>query len=196
MAIPFTMTSLSEIEAINIMLGTISVAPVSSIDDSKDLNVSVAKQMLFDTSREVQSSQYYFNTDREYPLSINTDKEIPLPENALYVSPDPEYWRLKATPRGSLLYNGKNHSYKFDKSITASITFFLTWDKLPQPAKQLIAIKAARKFQLRMLPDDYTSKYSQQEELEAKAQLEDYDAMTSEYNLADSNPVFQTLNRW
>ena len=196
MALPLTMTSLSEIEAINIMLGTISVAPVSSIDDSKDLNVSVAKQMLFDTSREVQSSQYYFNTDREYPLSINTENEIPLPENALYVAPDPEYWKLKATPRGNMLYNGSKHNYKFEKGITASITFFLEWDKLPQPAKQLIAIKAARKFQLRMLPDDYTSKFSQQEEVEAKAQLEDYDAMTSEYNLADSNPVFQTLNRW
>ena len=51
MALPLTMTSLSEIEAVNIMLGTISVAPVSSIDDSGSLNVSVAKQMLFDTSR-------------------------------------------------------------------------------------------------------------------------------------------------
>ena len=196
MALPFTMTSLSEIEAINIMLGTISVAPVSSIDDSKDLNVSVAKQMLFDTSREVQSSQYYFNTDRNYPLSKNTDNEIPLPENSLYVAPDREFWSYRATPRGTKLYNGKDHNYKFDKSLTASITFFLNWDLLPQPAKQLIAIKAARKFQLRMLPDDYTSKFSQQEEVEAKAQLEDYDAMTSEYNLADSNPVFQTLNRW
>ena len=195
MALPFTMSSLSEIEAINIMLGTISVAPVSSIDDSKDLNVSVAKQMLFDTSREVQSSQYYFNTDRNYPLSKNTDNEIPLPENSLYVAPDREFWSYRATPRGTKLYNGKDHNYKFDKSLTASITFFLNWDLLPQPAKQLIAIKAARKFQLRMLPDDYTSKFSQQEELEAKAQLEDYDAMTSEYSLADSNPVFNILNR-
>ena len=195
MALPFTMTSLSEIEAINIMLGTISVAPVSSIDDSKDLNVSVAKQMLFDTSREVQSSQYYFNTDRKYPLSKNAENEIPIPENSLYVAPDREFWSYKATPRGSRLYNGKDHNYKFDKNLTASITFFLGWDLLPQPAKQLIAIKAARKFQLRMLPDDYTSKFSQQEELEAKAQLEDYDAMTSEYNLADSNPVFNILNR-
>ena len=95
------------------------------------------------------------------------------------------------------LYNGKDHNYKFDKDIKAQyVTFFLGWDELPQPAKQYIAIKAARKFQLRMLPDDYTSKFSQQEELEAKAQLEDYDAMTREYNLKDSNPVFNILNRW
>lgn len=196
MALPLTMTSLSEIEAVNIMLGTISVAPVSSIDDSGSLNVSVAKQMLFDTSREVQTYQYYFNTDKEYPLKKNTDNEIPLPENVLYVSPDRDYWAYKATPRGQKLYNGKDHNYKFDKDIKADVTFFLKWDELPQAAKQYIAIKAARKFQLRMLPDDYTSKFSQQEELEAKAQLEDYDAMTSQYNLADSNPVFNILNRW
>ena len=196
MALPLTMTSLSEIEAVNIMLGTISVAPVSSIDDSGDLNVSVAKQMLFDTSREVQSYQYYFNTDKKYPLTRNTDNEIPLPENVLYVSPDRDFQAYQATPRGQKLYNGRDHNYKFDKNITANVTFFLKWEELPQAAKQLIAIKAARKFQLRMLPDDYTSKFSQQEELEAKAQLEDYDAMTSGYNLADSNPVFNILNRW
>jgi hypothetical protein len=46
-----------------------------------------------------------------------------------------------------------------------------------------------------MLPDEYTSKYSQQEELEAKAQLEDYDAMERQYNLADQNVVFDILAR-
>ena len=145
---------------------------------------------------EVQTYQYYFNTDIDYPLSRNIDNEIPLPENTLYVSPNREYREYRATPRGTKLYNGKDHNYKFDKDIKANVTFFLGWDELPQAAKQYIAIKAARKFQLRMLPDDYTSKFSQQEELEAKAQLEDYDAMTREYNLKDSNPVFNILNRW
>lgn len=196
MALPLTMTSLSEIEAVNIMLGTISVAPVSSIEDSGSLNVSVAKQMLFDTSREVQTYQYYFNTDSDYPLKRNTDNEIPLPENTLYVAPNRDYWALKATPRGQKLYNGKDHNYKFDKDLKGDVTFFLKWAELPQAAKQYIAIKAARKFQLRMLPDDYTSKFSQQEELEARAQLEDYDAMTSEYNLSDNSLTFQILNRW
>ena len=190
-----TYQSLSELEAVNIMLSTISVAPVSSLDVPGDLNVSVAKQMLYDTAREVETYGYYFNTDRNYPLVRNTDNEIVLPNNVLMVSIDRDYWEYDATLRGTKLYNRKEQTYKFDKDITGSVVFFLEWAELPQPARQLIAIKAARKFQLRMLPDDYTSKFSQQEELEAKAQLEDYDAMERQYNLADQNVVFDILAR-
>lgn len=190
-----TYQSLSELEAVNIMLSTISVAPVSSLDVPGDLNVSVAKQMLYDTAREVETYGYYFNTDRNYPLARNIDNEIVLPNNVLMVSIDRNYWEYDATLRGTKLYNRKEQTYKFDKDITGSVVFFLEWAELPQPARQLIAIKAARKFQLRMLPDDYTSKFSQQEELEAKAQLEDYDAMERQYNLADQNVVFDILAR-
>ena len=190
-----TYTSLSELEAVNIMLSTISVAPVSSLDVPGDLNVSVAKQMLYNTAREVETYGYYFNTDRHYPLTRNIEGEIVLPKNVLMVSIDRDYWEYDATLRGTKLYNRKEQTYKFDKDITGSVVFFLEWAELPQPARQLIAIKAARKFQLRMLPDDYTSKFSQQEELEAKAQLEDYDAMERQYNLADQNVVFDILAR-
>ena len=190
-----TYTSLSELEAVNIMLSTISVAPVSTLAVDGDLNVSVARQMLYDTAREVQSYGYYFNTDAKYPLTRDVDDHIALPKNVLFVSIDRDYWAYDATLRGLKLYNRSKQSYQFDKNLTGTVTFFLEWDELPQPAKQYMAIKAARKFQLRMLPDEYTSKYSQQEELEAKAQLEDYDAMERQYNLADSNPVFNILAR-
>ena len=190
-----TYTSLSELEAVNIMLSTISVAPVSTLAVDGDLNVSVAKQMLYDTAREVQSYGYYFNTDAKYPLTRDVDNHIVLPKNVLFVSVDRDYWAYDATLRGLKLYNRSKQSYQFDKNLKGTVTFFLEWDELPQPAKQYMAIKAARKFQLRMLPDEYTSKYSQQEELEAKAQLEDYDAMERQYNLADSNPVFNILAR-
>ena len=190
-----TYTSLSELEAVNIMLSTISVAPVSTLAVDGDLNVSVAKQMLYDTAREVQSYGYYFNTDAKYPLTRDVDNHIVLPKNVLFVSVDRDYWAYDATLRGLKLYNRSKQSYQFDKNLKGTVTFFLEWDELPQPAKQYMAIKAARKFQLRMLPDEYTSKYSQQEELEAKAQLEDYDAMERQYNLTDSNPVFNILAR-
>ena len=190
-----TYTSLSELEAANIMLSTISVAPVSTLEVPGDLNVSVAKQILYNTAREVESYGYYFNTDAKYPLARDTDEQIVLPRNVLFVSVDRDFWSYDATLRGLKLYNRSEQTYKFDKDLTGSVTFFLEWDDLPQPARQYIAIKAARKFQLRMLPDEYTSKYSQQEELEAKAQLEDYDAMERQYNLADSNPVFNILAR-
>ena len=92
-----TYTSLSELEAVNIMLSTISVAPVSTLSVSGDLNVSVAKQMLYDTAREVESYGYYFNTDAKYPLARNVDDEIEMPKNTLFVSVDRDFWRYDAT---------------------------------------------------------------------------------------------------
>ena len=190
-----TYSSLSELEAVNIMLATISVAPVSTLNTSGDLNVSVAKQMLYDTSREVQSYGYYFNMERKYPLTRDTNNEITLPKNTIFVSTDDQFTEYEGTLRGNRLYNLKDHNYQFDKDLTGTVVWFLGWEDLPQTARQYVTIKAARKFQLRMLPDDYVSKYTQQEEMEAKSQLEDYDAMTRKYNMADQDSVFNILAR-
>ena len=191
----FTYQPLSELEAVNMALSTIGEAPVSTLAISGDLNVSVARQMLYDVSREIQTSGWYFNTENKYPLMRDSNLEIHLPTNLLYLDLTDDYFNYDATPRGSRLYDRKNHKYTFDKNLEADMVLFLTWDELPQPARQYIAIVAARRFQKRFLPDDYTSKYTQDEEVTAKAQLEDFDANTRDYNMADNYNVFAILER-
>lgn len=191
----FTYQSLSELEAVNMMLSTIGEAPVSTLITSGDLNVSIARQMLYDTSREVQTRGYYFNTEYDYPLIRNAANEIKLPNNVLFCDLTDKYNQYDATPRGSRLYNLRTHTYVFTENLEADLTIFLSWDELPQAARQLIAISSARKFQVRILPDDYTSKFTQAEEVEARAQLEDYDANTRDFNLADNSGVFFILER-
>lgn len=191
----FTYQQLSELEAVNMMLSTIGETPVSTLAASGDLNVSVARQMLYDVSREIQTAGWYFNTENKYPLVRNLDKQIYLPTNLLGLDLTDDFVLVDATPRGNRMYDRKNHTYVFDKDLEADITLFLTWDEIPQPARQYIAIVAARRFQKRMLPDDYTSKFTQDEELAAKAQLEDFDANTRDYNMADNYNVFFILER-
>lgn len=191
----FTYQHLSELEAVNLMLSTIGETPVSTLESSGDLNVSIARQMLYDVSREVQTEGWYFNTEVKYPLPRNSDGAINLPANLLGLDLTDDYYNVDATPRGSRMYDRTNHTYVFTQDLEADLTLFLTWNELPQAAKQYIAIVAARRFQKRLLPDDYTSKYTQDEELKARAQLDDYDANTRDYNMADNYNVFNILER-
>ena len=191
-----TYQPLSELEAVNLMLATIGESPVSSLATTGDLNIAIATQFLYDTSREVQTVGYHFNTEEEYPLALNIDFEIPVPSNNLSLDVSPIDSAFDIVTRGSRLYDRKNHTYFFKQPIRVDITFFLPWNELPQPARQLIAIQAARRFQRRVQGDDAIEKLTAIEESMAKAQLEDYEATAGDYNLASNDAVFNILSRY
>lgn len=191
----FTYQPLSELEAINIMLTNIGESPISSLETAVDLYVSVARQMLYDASREIQTRGWYFNTEEKYPIPLNASNEAVLSKNILAVDLTDDYYNYDATLRGNRLYNRKTHSYTFDKDLEGDVTFFLEWIDLPQAARQYITVVAARRFQKKYQPDDYTTKVTADEEIQAKADLEDYDANTRDYNMADNYSVFNILER-
>lgn len=190
-----TYEPLSELEAINLCLSTIGESPVSSLVSTGDLHVAMASQFIYDTSREVQTVGYHFNYEEEYPLAINIAGEITLPSNTLSVDVNPLDNQYDVVQRGNRLYDRKKHSYLFTQAIRVDITFFLPWTDLPQPARQLIAIQAARRFQRRVQGDDSLEKYTAVEEASAKAQLEDYEASARDYNLADNFETMQIIAR-
>ena len=191
----FTYQPVSELEAVNLMLSTIGESPVSSLAVTGDLNVSVARQMLYDVSREIQTVGWYFNTEIDYPLPRDIDGYINVPPNTLSLDLAKDYSYLDVTQRGTQLYNRKDHTSIFDKDLMGDLVLFLEWDKLPQAARQYVAIVAARRFQRRLLGNDFTDTVTQAEELAAKAQLEDADAWSRDYNMADSYDIFQTIAR-
>lgn len=191
----FTYQPLSELEAINMMLNNIGESPVSSLETAGDLYVSVARQILYDASREIQTRGWHFNTEEKYPIPLNATGQAVLSTNVLGVDLTDDFYTYDAVLRGNRLYNRKDHSYVFDKDLEGDVTFFLEWTDLPQPARQYIAVVAARRFQKKYQPDDYTTKVTADEELTAKADLEDYDANTRDYNMADNYSVFSILER-
>ena len=191
-----TYQPLSELEAVNLMLATIGESPVSSLETTGDLHISMAVQFLYDTSREVQTVGYHFNYEENYPLALNVGYELVIPSNTLSLDVCDEYsYSHDAVQRGSRMYDRKNHTYIFDAPIKVDIVFFLPWDDLPQPARQLIAIQAARRFQRRVQGDDAIEKLTAVEEAAAKAQLEDFEATARDYNLGDNYDVFQIISR-
>jgi len=183
----------TELEAVNVMLGTIGEQPVNSLDISTISEVSIASNILYDISREVQTRGYSWNKETEYPLALSTGGEIPLPINCLDVNITSEDdWIIQ---RGSRLYNRTDHTYVFTADVEATIIFFLPFIELPQAARNYITLRAARKFQVRILGSESIEKFTEIDENQAWLTLSAKEVDQGAYSMKSGMDYRMWLNR-
>jgi hypothetical protein len=174
----------TELEAVNVMLGTIGEQPVNSLDISTISEVSIASGMLYEVSREVQTRGWSFNEETEYPLALSGG-EIPLPINCLKVVVTGESdWIIR---RGSRLYNRTEHTYTFTAGVDSTIVFFLPFTELPQAMRNYITLRTARKFQVRILGSDSIEKFTEVDENQAWLTLCAEEVDQAGYSMVDQN---------
>ena len=82
-------TRTTELEAVNTILSTIGEAPLNSLTGSLPVDGTVAKNVLNEITREVQSQGWHFNTHYKTTLSRDTNNKIPLASNVLRIELDP-----------------------------------------------------------------------------------------------------------
>jgi len=140
-------TPTTELEAVNECLSNIGQAPVSSISGDIGVDAQIALGHVRSTNRELQSAGWFWNTDREAPLTPNIDKNIILPVNTLSVRSDGRDAHRSFTQRGALLYDRDKRTFVFDRPVLVEITVGLPFDELPEPARRFVALRAARIFQ-------------------------------------------------
>jgi hypothetical protein len=190
-----TYARLTELEAVNQMLSTIDENPISTLAVTGDLNVSVAKQLLNDVSREIQTEGWYFNRESKYPLTKDISGFLNLPVNTLECDIEADNRLKNVVQRGTRLYDKDNFTYTFTENLKVDITLFLTWEELPAAFRQYVAVVSSRRFQRRMLGSDETEKYTAPEELKARAMVVASDTRSRDYNMRDSSMVFNTTRR-
>lgn len=189
-----TTALLSELEALNIMLQAADEAPVQSALQPGHLPLSIAKGLLNDTSRTVQSRGYAFNIEYGFPLTPDVNGNIAVPTNTLSFDVDDKYPGIDPIQRGLVLYDRKNHTNVFTVPLTGTTIILLPWDSLPQAARAYIAIRAARAFAIRMQTGDLTIRATQGEEDQALVALESLEADQADANmLTDSWSCSQVL---
>ena len=182
-----TTALMTELEALNLMITAADEDPVQTASQPGHLPLSIAKGVLNDVSRVVQSMGWAFNTEYEYPLSRDVDGRIALSPNTLSVDVDESNTDVNAIQRGLSLYDRKNHSYVFPRDLTGTLMVLLTWDELPQSARYYIAMRAARSLQVRLQAGEAVFKYSEQDEQMALLALQSFESDTSDANfLTDS----------
>jgi hypothetical protein len=179
-----TSTLTTELEAINVLLQVADEAPVQALTVTGLLPLTLARSVLDETSRVIQSLGWKFNTEYDYPLTRKVDTTISLPGNLLKVDVNDEYLgSCDPVQRGVRLYDAKNHTYTYTLDLKATVTFLLPWDELPQPARHYIMVKAARAFQARQVGSESKDRFTADDETAALIALNSHESDVGDHNM-------------
>ena len=156
------------------MLGHIGESPVNSISSSDALPVSAvtAISVLDETSREVQSEGWHFNTEVEVTLERNDDNTITLAEDTDIIDIDSYDCTKDVVLRGLSLFDRGENLSTFTADLKVNLTRLF--------ARRYIALKAARVFQARVVGSKELESLIARDEYTARARLEDSDGMNSD----------------
>jgi len=191
-----TYTPTSELDAVNAILAVAGESPVNSLDVGGLASVDIARQILHETSREIQSQEWEFNSEYDYPLPLTTDGNILIPPNVMKIDVIDDYiQKYHPIMRGDRLYDKKNHTDVFPESLIFDIVFFLPFDHLPESLRRYITIRAARLFQRRYLSSEALNSFTEEEEVRARAEALASDASMADYNMAANYDVFRVMDR-
>ena len=181
----------TELEAVNIMLGTIGEAPASSLEAPERLDVADAIRVLDEVSRAVQKRGFDFKPAHWKPLVADEDGFFIVPLDALSIDPhDPT---IKAVTRGNpaKLWDKKEHTFVWTKdSLKVDIVRYFPFDELPEDVRYYIAIRAARVFQRRNMGDGEVEAFTEAEEFQAQVAMEQAHADTRESSLLNDPHIY------
>lgn len=189
----------TELDAINIMLGTIGEAPINSLEAATGVVDAVtARSILNEVSVQVQEEGWHFNTEYEFVLTPElSTKEIFIAPNVIEADAS-KYDRndIDVAIRGNRLYDRKNKTFQFQQEIKADLTVLLEFNELPQAARHYITIRAARVFQQRVVGSDTLGSFTEADEARALRAMRRYEARTADYNILTGNySVMRTIDR-
>lgn len=167
---------ITELDALNAMLASIGSSPLTNLSNPQNADALAAQNKLDSAVREIQAEKWYFNTEDNYPLNIDEDGRISVPKNLVSLDSIGRYGEhADVVIRGAYLYDRGNHTYTFNKSLTANVQWCLAFDELPEIAKQYITARATRQFQEEMLGDPSLRTWTRDDEANARAKLIDED---------------------
>mgnify|MGYP001348254199 CR=1 FL=1 len=108
-----TTNNLTELNAVNSILGAIGQTPVTQLD-LENPETSFVYQLLQECNRDVQDEGWVFNREDCYPLGPNSDNEIVIPNNILRmdVSENDIYRTSDVVKRDGKLYDIKRRYHQ------------------------------------------------------------------------------------
>lgn len=180
----------TELEAINLCLGTIGEQPVSAVPTSGVSKASLARDLVYEMSRDLQLEGLQCNTETKYLLELDEDSYATLPSNCLNVD---TYWLSDnhKVERAGKLYDTIEQTFVLTEDVYVNMTLFLGWTDLPQHVRRYAGVMAARAFQKRFVASGETHRFTEEDELKAKRQFQRKEMNNTDVSLFD-NPY---LNR-
>ncbi|MEZ2409832.1 hypothetical protein AB6806_23860 [Bosea sp. RCC_152_1] len=183
----------TELDAINTCLAVIGESPVNSVTNTGLVDAVTARNTLYETLRQVQSTGWSWNTDYDYVLQpqFPLPGEIRLPANTLTVDAmDPS---LDYVQRGLRLYDRGRKTYTFDANVTVRIIRLLDFEEMPQVARHFVMVRAARIFQDRTVGSTTLSTFNKEDELRALVALRNDEATNRGYSIYNNSDARRIL---
>ena len=192
-------TRTTHLEAINTMLSTIGEAPVNSLTGSLPTDASMAKNILDEVNREVQSGGWKFNTSYKATLSRDTNNKIPVANDVMHIELNTLLEAKSSNDpfiRGSFLYNLAKETFIFDKDFeNVQIVHLLDFEQIPEQARRYITIRASRIFHDRTLGANALHRFSRQDELVSLSILKQSEASVADHSIFNSYDQYNTVTR-
>jgi hypothetical protein len=187
---------LTQLEAVNQLLGTIRESPVNSLEDPLPPEALTAKEILDEVSREVLNMGWAFNIERKVTLIPDNDGRVTLGGDVLSIEVDPDTVSTdKHDPvaRGPTLFNRATNTYIFEAPVKLRRLYrMLPWDNFPGSARQYITERAARIFANRTSGSQKLERDASIEEQRALRELRREHGETQRSNMLNS-PGVSTL---
>lgn len=184
-------SSMTELEAVNVLLTTIGETPVNTLTGNLVTDVTVARQVLNEVSREVQSEGWHFNTEQGVKLSPNTSNEIVVPPDVSRI--DAKY--VDVTIREGKLFNLTERTFKFYNKLEVDIVYYQDFENIPDQAKRYITVRAARIYSDRMINSETIHQMTLRDEQKALITLKEFEGDVGDYTMMDNYSVSRVMNR-
>jgi hypothetical protein len=189
------LTKTTKLQAINTMLSTIGEPPINSLTAQRADSV-IALNILDETSREVLSYGWHFNTEEDVQMVPDTsDGSIYIADTIVKVDVTADNYNYDIVIRGNRLYNRKTNSFVFLEPIKVIQVKLMDFDEMPEAAKRYITIRAARVFQDRMVGSEKIHGFTIQDEVQALARMNEHDVDSADYTIFQSPDIARTFMR-
>lgn len=189
---------MSELEAVNLMLMTIGEYKVNDlINLAGRSDAAIAKDILNNTSRAVQSKGWTFNTDFGVKLPPDTSGKIKLGASILRIDTTSKVRSSEKDiiERDNMLYDRENNTHIFTEDVTVNTITYFNFESLPEAARRFIAIRSARVFHDRVVGSGELHRFFQEDEGQAWSELVEYESNVGDYTIFDSYDVYRVLER-
>ena len=186
----------TKLEAVNIILSTIGETPVTTLEDPTIQDAELALFVLDTESRSFQAERWHFNTEPDWTLPPDNDGNINVPTNTLEVDTIYPDKAIDVVMRGSRLYDRQKHTYNFSKSLTVNLVLALNFEEMPEAARRYVTIRAARVFLDRYSGEQDLHRFTETDELKARADFLRSDLKNTDNNmLKDNYSTLSIVNR-
>jgi hypothetical protein len=189
----FTITPLTELEAVNEIISSVGEAPVSTLENATSVDVVNAVRMLRVVNRDIQSMGWTFNrADNVTLVPDRYEKQIPWDDTILYIQ---TYDGSVLRNRGGVVFNVTDNTDVFDEPITVKVRYLVPFEELPEPFRNYITARTARIFQQRYLTDDSLEQGLAQAEAGAWALVMEYEHDMERNNLTMNQAIMTLMQR-